>query len=46
MIINRAGKNIGLQTFSYTVDESVSCYNLFGNELALYVTITTKKLTQ
>lgn len=41
MIINRAGKNTGLQT--YTVDESVSCCNLFGNELALYVTITTKE---
>lgn len=43
MIINRAGKNTGLQIFSYTVDESVSCYSLFGNELALSVTITTKE---
>lgn len=43
MIINRAGKNTGLQIFSYTVGESVSCYNLFENELALSVTITTKE---
>ena len=43
MIINRAGKNTGLQIFSYTVDESVSCYSLFGSELVLSVTITTKE---
>lgn len=30
-------------TFSYTVGEIISCCNLFGSELALSITVTTKE---